>query len=160
MKSLLLIFVILISANICYADDCMYDQEAQVELLESIAKSHPGGVIDLRERTITWSSSLARANSIQYGGCEHLVFIITKNIPKSKKLGEAEIFSLANELAKEYWESDDANALSNSIKDKTITRRSMYGSSYFDIPTEYYYSFYTEYNPLKGYVSIMWARNF
>ena len=138
----------------------MYDQEAQNELIESIAKSHPGGVIDLSTRTITWSSPSASASSIQYGGCEHLGFSITKNIQKSKNYTEAEVFSLAESLAKEYWSQSDSKAFSVAIAEKSFLLMKLESSTFFHIPREYYSEFYIEQNFLAGYVTISWVRNY
>jgi hypothetical protein len=160
MKSLLLIFVILISANLCYADDCVYDQDAQIELLKSIAKSHPDGVIDLREKAITWSSPLTSASSIQYGGCEHLGYSVTKNISTSKSYSESEIFTLAITLANEYWSPSDAAALNAAIAEKSFTKAVLNNSTFIHIPREYYSEFYIEQNFTAGYVTIVWVRNF
>ena len=160
MKPFLLILVIFSAANICYADDCTYDQEAQIELLKSIVKSHPGGVLNAKEKIISCSTPSASASSVQYGGCEHLVFTITKNISHSKKLSETEVFVLAGALAREYWAPNDALALSNSITEKTLSKDIMEDSTYYNIPSEFYYSFFIEHNSQKGYVSIEWGRNF
>lgn len=160
MKSFLVILVILMSVNICYADDCTYDQTAQIELLESIVQSHPGGVLNTETKIINWTSPSASASSVQYGGCEHLVFTITKNLTPSKILSKIEVFELAVVLAREYWAPDDALALSSSISEKTLSHEIMDDSNYYHIPSEFYYSFFIEHNPTKGYVSIEWARNF
>lgn len=160
MKSLLLIFVILISATLCYADDCMYDQDAQIEFLRSITRTHPGGVIDLKEKAITWNSLLASASSIQYGGCEHLGYSVTKNILSSKSYSESEIFALAISLANEYWSPSDAAALNAAVAEKSFTKAVLDNSTFFHIPREYYSEFYIEQNFTAGYVTIVWVRNF
>lgn len=146
------------SANTCYAEDCTYDQAAQIVLLESIVKSHSGGVLNKDERIINWSSPLASASSVEYGGCHHLSFTITKNILPSKMLSEVEVFELAAALAKEYWAPDDALAFSNF--EKAPPQDVMDDSIYYHIPSEFYDQFFIEHNTVKGYVSIRWVRSF
>jgi len=64
----------------------MYDQAAQIEFLKSILKSLPGGVLNLKTHTINWTSPTASANSIQYGGCEHLGFSLQKIYQNQKNI--------------------------------------------------------------------------
>ncbi len=151
---------VIFSVSMCYAEDCTYDQSAQIMQLQTIAKQHPGGVIDKESNTIHWGSTANSASSVTYGGCDHLGFTVTKNITPSKKLSEPEVLALAIVLAKEYWELSEAKALVTSVSAKAFTREIIDGSVYFNIPNEYYFEFYIEHNPLEGHVSIVWARNF
>ena len=157
MRQFILFLVIFISSNICHADDCMYDQAAQIEFLKSILKSLPGGVLNLKTHTINWTSPTASANSIQYGGCEHLGFSITKNIPKSKKYTEAEVFSLVESLAKEYWSQSDSKALSVAIAERSFSLMTVENSTFFHIPREYYSEFHIEQNFTAGFVAVRWV---
>lgn len=160
MKYFIIFFAIMIHNGTSYAEDCTYDQSSQISLLQSIAKSHPGGELDKQSKSIVWNSDLNSASSITYGGCHHLSFSVTKNVSVHNPLRNEELFLLASTLAREYWDKSDANSLSKGIKDKTYTREITAGSMYYNIPHEYYFEFYIEHNPLKAYVTIFWARNF
>jgi hypothetical protein len=138
----------------------MYDWANQTKVLKAIIKSHPGGVLDKKTNTITWRSSSASATSVQYGGCQHLGFSVTKNISKSKHYSEPEIFSLAISLANEYWRPADAVALTTSISDRTFTNSAVGNSTFFLIPREDYDEFYIEQNFEDGYVTIFWSFSF
>lgn len=150
----------LLVTSTCAADDCTYDQVDQLEQLQTIAKSHPGGVLDKASNTIRWNSPSNTASSITYGGCDHLGFTVRKNIASARKLTEPDVLALATSLAKEYWAPSETNVFVAAIAAKSFSRESTEATTYFHVINEYYVEFYIEHNPLEGYVAIAWTRNF
>jgi hypothetical protein len=154
------IWPLLFAASVCFADDCTYDQSAQLELLQSIAKRHPGGILDIDAKTLTWSTASSTATSVTYGGCDHLGFKVTKNVSLTKTLTEDEVLDLASTLADVFWEPLEAQALSSAISAKAFNRETVATGIYYQIHNTYYYEFFIEHNQTEGYVAIGWARNF
>ena len=157
MKTFLLFIVILITQNNCHADICTFDQANQIERLKSIVKTHPGGVLNKKTHTIIWKSPLANATSIQYEGCELLSFTINKKLAPSKILSEAEVLSLAAALASEYWDDIRSEPFISGIAERKFSISTIDDSTFYNIPREYYDSFFIEKNLSKGYITIKWA---
>lgn len=101
---------------VCYAaDGCTFDSKPQIEFLQKVMRSHPGGTLDKAARRITWASPKATASSVSYGGCYDFGFVVTKNVSPKEKLAEKEVLALAKALASEYWEPAESKTLISAI---------------------------------------------
>jgi len=152
--------LLLFCSFVCYADDCTFDSKEQIEYLQKIMRSHPGGTLDKTARKITWASPKATASSVAYGGCYDFGFVVTKNVSPKEKLAEKEVLALAKALAREYWEPAESKALIAAIAGKNFTIRSEGGVVYYEIPSEQYSELDIEYDRTRGCVTIAWSGDF
>lgn len=113
MKSLYLVLYLplfLTSKTVVAADDCVFDQENQKIVIATIAKTHPYGKINFKNRIITWNNKKEGTTIFSYGGCAHLGSSIINTQKLVKQRTREQIFSTLKILVNRFWNNDDVPA--------------------------------------------------
>ena len=94
--------------------------------------SHPGGKLNSRLRTITWSSPRAIASSIEYGECTDDEIVLTKRV-KTSQLSDDSILSTALAMGNTFLDDNVARRLQQAVFKNRFERHSEDGTDYYEL---------------------------
>jgi hypothetical protein len=85
------------------ADECTFDREHHVEIIQNAATQYPGGITQLDELRVTWQEPDGRTTIFGYGGCDDLGSVVSQADRMDTSRSQAQIFELARNLANRFW---------------------------------------------------------
>lgn len=143
------------------ASDCTFDQENQVEVLQAMAKKHPGGQLDIPQRRITWTKG-ELITEFNYGGCVDFGSGASSSERKNAARSEQEIFRVAKDLARKYWDAKEAGILLDALNKQTYTIERINDVKVYNVKHENYVTFYVQhrFENNRDVVTINWQGNF
>ena len=155
---------VLLAAPLAFAGehDCTYDQDDQVRVVREVAKRHPGGRVDEKDRRVTWTLPGGGSIVFEYGGCTHLGSIVTRAERTPAALSRERVFAIATDLAAKYWKKEEAEDLRTGLAKREFQTETVDGRTYYHVRHEDLSQFYVEYAFLNGTsrVAIAWSRTF
>lgn len=168
MKIIIVLISLFLSPVLWADDDCSFDQENQVAVLTAIAQSKPGATLDVEKRQVSWGASGTDMTFFSYGGCEDLGSMVTRSTPMKSPRTHEQVFSLARELARRFWNNqkvaaDGATAtLLAGLSAKRFEVEKLDDSTIYRVLDKAYVELYVEHAYTDGIdtVTIGWQGNF
>ena len=158
----MVLLALAVVSSVAGAEECIYDQENQAQVLREAAARRPGGQLDQRERRIAWALPSGATLTYTYGGCTHLGSEVSLSEPRRVARTEAQVFATARDLARQWWDKVDAAALRSGLQGKRFQREEEAGRVVYAVAHEFYAEFSVTHEFVGGMdrVTIVWVRDF
>jgi hypothetical protein len=168
MKLAAALLALAFSSGLVAAEDCTFDQANQATVIAAVAKANPGGTKDAAKRRATWANKSDGTTTFMYGGCVDFGSVVTRSTAMTRARSKEQVFALARQLAKQFWNNDivAANAASDALMSginsgKYIAEPQAEGTTY-SVDNEGYVQLYVRHEFKDGIdrVTIAWQGNF